>query len=46
MEKFGPKKKLLQKRNEFCKDNELDRVNLLAERELETFDIVKKASKS
>ena len=36
------RKSYFTKRNEFCKDNELDRVNLLAERELETFDIVKR----
>ena len=36
------RKSYFKKRNEFCKDNELDRVNLLAERELETFDIVKR----
>ena len=36
------RKSYFKKRNEFCKDNELVRVNLLAERELETFDIVKR----
>ena len=41
-EKIGLTKELLKKRNEFHKDNKLNRIGSLAKRELDTFDIIKR----